>query len=50
MPAHSAKRRIVGEIVAAGRGRAAMRGEERGEDESLRGLHGAQPVAVDGVR
>ena len=33
------ERGIVGEIVAALRGRAAMRGEQRREGESLRRLH-----------
>ena len=36
------QRGIVGEIVAARRGGAAMRGEQRREGEGLRRLHGAQ--------
>ena len=41
------ERGVVGEILAPCRRRAAMRGEDQIEGESLRRLHDAQPVAVE---
>ena len=43
------ERGVVGEIVAAGRRGAAMRVEQRGEGEGLRGLHRAQAALRSSV-
>ena len=47
MPGPFGERRIVGEIVAAGRRGAAMRLDDQIEGEGLRRLHHAQTAAIE---